>query len=137
MMKVKNYPTNWRTWIKACTNNVQYFIIINGKPHSIIKSTRGICQGDPNSPFIYVLAMDYLSRLLNHLEKRGAIKGVSFDNSYSLNHFLLVDDILVFIEDDDIYLRNLQTALSLLKLALGHKIDCTYKSIIGLINVST
>ncbi|KAA0063695.1 reverse transcriptase [Cucumis melo var. makuwa] len=75
MLAKKHFPHKWRKWIKACISNVQYSILLNGSPKGRIKAERGIRQGDPLSPFIFVLAMDYLSRLLSHLETKGAIKG--------------------------------------------------------------
>ena len=73
---MKGYPIRWRKWIKACISNVHYSIMINEKPQGRFKSTSGIRQGDPISPFLFVLALDYLSRLLNLLEEKGCIKGV-------------------------------------------------------------
>ncbi|TYK01063.1 LINE-1 retrotransposable element ORF2 protein [Cucumis melo var. makuwa] len=72
ILEKKNLPDKWRSWIKACISNVHYSILINGNPKRRIKARRGIRQGDPLSPFIFVLAMDYLSRLLLHFEDRGA-----------------------------------------------------------------
>ena len=45
--------------------------------------------------------MDYFSRLLAHLQKRQAIKGVSLNSECCLTHILFADDFLLFIEDDD------------------------------------
>lgn len=80
---------------------MQYSIIINRKPHGHIKSSRGIRQGDPRSPFIFVIVMDFLNRLLNYLENIQATKGVMFDEHCELNHLLFADDISIFIEDND------------------------------------
>ena len=102
MMCVKNYLFKWRKWIKACISNVVYSIPINGKPHGRIPAHRGIRQGDLISPFIFVLAMDYLSRLLSQLEKSNSIKGVNFNNNYSLTHILFAYDILLFVDNWDI-----------------------------------
>ena len=79
---------------------VQYSTLINGKPCEKIKPKRGIRQGDPISPFIFVLTMDYLSCLLKHLEKLNKIKGV-ITKDINLTHLLFVDDILLFVQDDD------------------------------------
>ena len=38
-------------------SNIQYFVLINGKPHGRINSNRGIHEGDPRSPLIFFLAM--------------------------------------------------------------------------------
>lgn len=126
----------WRKWIKACISNIQYFIIINGKPHGRLNSTRGIRQGDPISPFLFVIAIDYLSRLLNHLEDRRAIKGVVLNDSYSFNHLLFANGILIFVEDNDKYLSKLHFAIKLFEMASRLKINTT-KSTISPINVNS
>ncbi|KAA0040720.1 Retrovirus-related Pol polyprotein from transposon TNT 1-94 [Cucumis melo var. makuwa] len=90
---------------------------------------------DPISSFILVLAMDYLSRLLNHLGKRQAIKGSQINNSCSITHLLFADDILIFVEDDGASIKNLQIALRLFELASGLKINLS-KSTISPINTS-
>lgn len=113
MLKVKNYPSTWGKWICSCICNVHYSVFINGKPHGCITSNRGIKQRDPSSPFIFVLAMDYLSRLLMHLEKNDAVKGVYFNQHCYLSHILFADDILFFVENNDIYLQNLLMVVTL------------------------
>lgn len=76
MLLKKGFPLKWRKWIKACVSSVQYSILVNGKRRGKTKPNRGIRQGDPISPFIFVLAMDYLNTLLNYLEKQNKINGV-------------------------------------------------------------
>ncbi|KAA0056839.1 LINE-1 retrotransposable element ORF2 protein [Cucumis melo var. makuwa] len=135
MLAKKHFPHKWRKWIKACISNVQYSILLNGAPKGRIKAERGIRQGDPLSPFIFVLAMDYLSRLLSHLESKGAIKGVSFNNYCNISHLLFADDVLIFVEDNERYLNNLQMALTLFEKASGLTFNNS-KSTISPINIS-
>ncbi|KAA0055625.1 LINE-1 retrotransposable element ORF2 protein [Cucumis melo var. makuwa] len=90
MLLKKGYPIKWRRWIKACISSVQYSIIINGRPRGKIQPSRGIRQGDPISPFIFVLAIDYLSRLLDSLGDK--IKGVMMNNNLNLTHLLFAEE---------------------------------------------
>lgn len=115
---------------------MQYSNLINGNPKGRIKAQRGIRQGDPLSPFLFVLVMNYLSRLLLHLEDKGAIKGVTLSNNYHISHLLFVDDILNFVEDNDTYIENLQIALSLFERASRLKFNHT-KSTVSPVNVPT
>ena len=125
-----------RKWIEACITSVHYSILINGRPRGKIKPIRGIRQGDPISPFIFVLAMDYLSILLNHLEKKNLIKGVSFNGKHNLTHLLFADDILLFMEEDEETINNMRNALRLFELASGLNINLN-KSTISPINIDT
>ncbi|KAA0050814.1 LINE-1 retrotransposable element ORF2 protein [Cucumis melo var. makuwa] len=78
--------------------------------------------------------MDYLSRLLSHLESTGAIKGVCLANDCNISHILFADDILLFVEDNDLYLKNLRMAISLFEKASGLKINLS-KSVMVPVNV--
>ena len=84
MLIKKNYPATWRKWVKACISNVQYSILINGRPRGKIVPSRGLRRGDAIWPFIFVLAMDYLSRLLTNMEKQNKIKGVKISERISI-----------------------------------------------------
>ncbi|KAL0559838.1 hypothetical protein IC582_000218 [Cucumis melo] len=132
----KNYSQKWRKMIASCISSVQYSILINGRPRGRIKPSRGIRQGDPLSPFIFVLAMDYLSRLLNNLADKRKINGVNFSPSLNLTHILFADDILIFVEDRDDYVSNLKMILHLFESASGLNINLS-KSTIFPINVPT
>lgn len=107
ILRMKGYPRRWRKWIMAFVSNVQYSIIVNGKPHGRISPKRGSKTKRPHLSFIFVIAMDYLSRLLSHLKDKKAINGVIFNENCSINYLLFAYDILIFIEDNDTGLSNL------------------------------
>lgn len=54
-------------WIVESITSVTYFIIIDGKIIKPFAARKGLRQSDPHSPFLFVLGMEYLSRLLNSL----------------------------------------------------------------------
>ena len=56
-----------------------------------IRASRGIRQGDPISPFIFVLAMDYLHRLLTDMKQMGKIRGVNMEHNFNLSHVLFAE----------------------------------------------
>lgn len=128
MLKKKKFPQKWREWTKSCISTVQYFILINGKPCGKIKPKRGIIQGDLISPFIFVLAIDYLNCLLKHLEILNKIKGVIIKD-INLTHLLFADDILFFVQDDDENIRNLQFTIHLFESASDLNINLTKTSV--------
>ncbi|KAA0036166.1 LINE-1 retrotransposable element ORF2 protein [Cucumis melo var. makuwa] len=89
----------------------------------------GLRQGDPISPFIFVIAMDYLSRLLTQMQNNGVIKAIVFDKNCELYHLLYVDDILIFIEDDNRAIKSLQKDIFLFEAASGLTINRSRSSI--------
>ncbi|XP_038997796.1 uncharacterized protein LOC120122767 [Hibiscus syriacus] len=69
-------PPTFITWIEACYSEARYSISFNGSLIGYFKGTRGIRQGDPLSPFLFVLSMNVLSRLLNLAAVRGNVESV-------------------------------------------------------------
>ena len=67
-------------------------------------STRGLWQGDPLSPLLFVLVMEALGRMLDKAVHEGRMSGFSVGNlggrSKAVSHLLFVDDTLIFCEAD-------------------------------------
>ena len=76
---------------------ISYSILINGKPKGMIVPTRGIRQGDPLSPFLFLLCIEGLNGLISQAANRGDIKGYALcRNSPRLRYLLFADDSLLF-----------------------------------------
>lgn len=104
MLQWIGFHEKWIKWIHACISSVYYFIIINGRPRGYIKANRGIQQRDLLSPFLFVIAMDYLSSLIEDAQSRGIIQGYkSRDGKIHISHLLFVDDILLFSLSNPLY----------------------------------
>ena len=63
--------------IMRCFSNVTYSIGINGQPKGCIIPSRGLCQRDPLSPYLFLLYVKGLSSILRQQVERGSIEGVA------------------------------------------------------------
>ena len=63
MKKLGFYPS-WINWIRLCISSSSFSILINGSPFGLFSPKKGLRQGDPLSPFIFILGTEVLSRLL-------------------------------------------------------------------------
>lgn len=64
IMRRMGFCNTWCQWIHKCLSTVSYSILINGEPTDIIRPQRGIRQGDPISPYLYILCAEGLSQLI-------------------------------------------------------------------------
>jgi hypothetical protein len=92
----------WREWIEWCISTVRFSILVNGSPEGFFNSSRGIRQGDPLSPLLFVLVMEALSRMVNATIEQGLISGFSVGgrvfSDLVVSHSLFADDTLIFCE---------------------------------------
>jgi hypothetical protein len=87
-------------WIKQCIPSARFSVLINGSPSGFFGSSREVRQGDPLSPFLFILVMEAFSKMLGSFTPRGLISGFSVGSSEQnrviVSHLLFANDTLVF-----------------------------------------
>ena len=82
--------------INTCTDRPRIFPLVNGIPADFFQATRGLCQGCPLSPFLYILMAEVLSRKLSVELAVGSILGIREARGVDpINHALSADDSLL------------------------------------------
>lgn len=101
MLERSGFFAKWRQWIFFCLSTVCFSILINGSPCGLFGSTRGLRQGDPLYPLLFVLVIEALGRMLDKAVHEGCMPRFSVDNlegrSLAVSHLLFADDMLIFL----------------------------------------
>ena len=88
--------------MKVCVSTVYYSVIVNGSLTSFFDSTRGLRQGDPLSPLLFLVIMEVLSRMLRRTKEGGFIWGFQAGKTdgQCVSHLLYADDTIIFDDAD-------------------------------------
>jgi hypothetical protein len=72
-----------------------FSVLVNGKPSPFFRSGRGLRQGCPLSPLLFILAMEGLSLLLKKSQSDGKLTGIKVSRLTKILHLLFADDVLI------------------------------------------
>ncbi|KAL6878487.1 hypothetical protein ACP4OV_012657 [Aristida adscensionis] len=98
MMTRMGFDQRWISLIMKCVMSVSYKIKVNGILSEAFVPERGLRQGDPLSPYLFLICAEGFSALLHQAEMDGSIKGVKIcPNAPSISHLLFADDSLLLI----------------------------------------
>ncbi|XP_042969115.1 uncharacterized protein LOC122301804 [Carya illinoinensis] len=97
IMRKLGFGERWIRLVMVCVTSVTYSVLVNGQPCCTIKPSRGIRQGDPISPYLFILCAEGFSSLVDMGERRGDISGVAVTRGgIRVNHLLFADDSVIF-----------------------------------------
>jgi len=133
VMKQINFPTLWRKWIMECVSTTSTYVLVNGSPTDEFKFERGLRQGDPFSPFLFLIAAGGLNVMMKVLVDVGLFSGykVGAQNHISITHLQFVDDTLLIGERSWANIRALKALLLLFEATSGLKVNFQKIMLVG------
>jgi len=136
-LKKFGFSINFIEIIQACISNPWIAPLINGWPSKFFQSTRGLRQCCPLSPFLYIIAAESLSAMMEKQRKEKKITGIQISRGVKdIKHSLFVDDILPIGGASSIKARRFKKVLDEFLLASGGILNNS-KCIIYCWNTST
>jgi len=105
--------------------STQFSILVNGIPSRPFKPTRGIRQGDPLSPFFFVLMAEGLGRHIKNALLSHQLKGLSVQNTPANSHQQFVDDTMLFGYPSVQEASRFKALLNDFSEASGTNVDCS------------
>lgn len=96
VLKAYGFDHNWIRWVVALVTTASCSILLNGSPSRTFKPSRGLRQRDPLSPFLFILMMEGLGRVIISAKEEGRIQGLRLTpNGDTLTHQQFVDDTML------------------------------------------
>lgn len=100
--------------ILNCISSVSMELLLNGSVFGTISMERELRQGDPLSPFLFIIMMELLSRMLFKWERKKKFHGVKLGRmAPSISHSLFTDDLIIFCRANLEEVRNIKRCLQL------------------------
>ncbi|XP_074278168.1 uncharacterized protein LOC141601764 [Silene latifolia] len=96
MLIALKFPTCFIKLIMICVSSPSYSLHVNGSTFGFFQGKRGLRQGDPLSPLLFTLVMEYLSRILHVVSLQDTFRFHPMCGHIKLNHLLFADDLLMF-----------------------------------------
>jgi hypothetical protein len=83
-------------------SSISFSVLFNGSPLEELCPSRGLCQGDPISPYLFLLAAEGLSGLLKQSRQSPHLHGIKVaPTAPFVNHLLFSDDSMLFVKATD------------------------------------
>ncbi|XP_010474119.1 PREDICTED: uncharacterized protein LOC104753583 [Camelina sativa] len=124
------FHQTWIKWIMQCVSTVSYSFLINDQAKGLVLPQRGIRQGDPLSPYLFIICSEVLSRLCLKAQSNGQLVGARVaKGSPRVNHLLFADDTMFFIRADPASCHTLKRILHKYEVASCQKINQAKSSI--------
>lgn len=118
------FSSRWVGLIMHCVSTTTFSVKINGEPIHYLKPSRGLKQGDPLSPYLFILVLNVLSWLMQKAMVDGNYKGITLNTHCpTLSHLLFADDAIFFLDGTILECQNPATILNQYCFATGQVIN--------------
>ena len=124
------FHTTFTRWLLQCFTTVSYSFLLNGQAKGLVIPQRGIRQGDPLSPYLFIICNEVLSGLCLKAQSNGSLPSLRVaTGSPRVNHLLFADETMFLVRADQQRCQKLRSILLKYEKASAQKINQSKSSI--------
>ncbi|MFS7950995.1 putative RNA-directed DNA polymerase [Helianthus anomalus] len=132
VMSQMGFGPRWCSWIQGVLSSARASVLVNGAPTFEFGWSKGMRQGDPISPFLFLVVMEALSCLINKAVEVGMFSGIRLpEGGPLLSHLFFADDALVIGEWHEENVINMVRLLRCFHVCSGLKINLEKSGLFG------
>lgn len=99
MLRVLGFPEKWVLSIMNCVTTVRYQVQVNSNLYESVKLDRGLRQGDPISPYLFILCVKWLSRKIKFYQDSNRLKDIKVcRGAPAISHPFFAIDSIFFLK---------------------------------------
>ncbi|MCH82815.1 RNA-directed DNA polymerase (Reverse transcriptase), partial [Trifolium medium] len=131
------FASKWIHWMMLCVSSVHYSVLVNHERVGPIIPGRGLRQGDPLSPYLFILVTEGLTALIKKSVARGDIHGIQICRGAPIvSHLLFADDCFLFCRSNLDETKHMMSLLKTYEEASGQEINMTKSEVFFSRNLS-
>jgi len=123
VMVKMGFDPKWIHWMSLRVESVDYYFLVNGETVDPIIRCRGLRQGDPLSPYLFIICVEGLSSLISDADVQNNILGTSGRGAPPVSHLLFADDCFLFFRAEEEQAQRMKNILLNYEAASGQSIS--------------
>ncbi|KAL4201074.1 hypothetical protein AMTRI_Chr02g214300 [Amborella trichopoda] len=117
----------------GCLSSAYFSVLFMGSPIDFFQASRGLCQGDLLSPFLFTIYAECFSLMLSRVERLRYFSRFSIANPGKiLSHLQYADDTIIFCDADALHIKNIALFLEICEVTIGFKVNFHKSSLVGI-----
>ena len=127
LLKRMGFGMRWCRWIRTCISTVQFSVLFNGSSADFFGSSRGLRQGDPLSPMLFLVMMEVFSKMMKRAEGVDLLRGFRADGRRGervcVSHLLFMDDTILFCDANEEQILHVRMIFLCFEAVTGLKVN--------------
>nr|GFB22004.1 RNA-directed DNA polymerase, eukaryota, reverse transcriptase zinc-binding domain protein [Tanacetum cinerariifolium] len=132
IMRKFGFREKWCMWIQSCLRSSRGLVFMNGNPTKEFRFYKGLKQGDPLSPFLFILVMESLHISFQRVVDVDFFRGIELAPSLNLSHMFYVADAIFMGQWSESNIDTIVKVLDYFNRASGLRINMTKSKLLGI-----